>query len=86
MGASEWTQQRRIDFANDQAINLLAVDGRANQAKGDSGPGEWMPINKDYRCAYAAGFLRVAVAYGLPITQADAESIKHTAQGCGGQG
>lgn len=82
MGAARWPVQRRVDFANDHTLNLLAVDGRANQAKGDSGPGEWLPINKAYRCTYVAGFLRVAVAYDLPITVADAESIRLTAQGC----
>jgi hypothetical protein len=82
MGADKWVPQRRIDFANDQDVNLLAVDGHANQAKGDSGPGDWLPINKGYRCTYVAGFLRVAIAYDLPITVADADSIRHTAQGC----
>jgi hypothetical protein len=51
MGAAHWTIQRRADFANDQAANLLAVDGPANASKNDEGPGEWMPINRSYRCA-----------------------------------
>lgn len=84
MGANEWSQQKRIDFANDQERNLLAVDGAANQSKGDSGPGEWLPINKSYRCAYVAAFLDVARHWELPITRDDADSIKHTAKGCTG--
>lgn len=84
MGANKWTQQRRIDFANDQMLNLLAVDGHANQAKGDSGPGEWLPVNKAYRCTYLARFLIVAQHYDLPITKADADSIRVTAKGCKG--
>lgn len=87
MGANGWTQQQRTAFANDQQRNLLAVDGRANQSKGDSGPGEWLPINKAYRCEYLAKFLAVAKHYGLPITKADADSIRHSSRGCkGGQG
>jgi hypothetical protein len=82
MGADGWTQKQRTEFANDQTYNLLAVDGHANQAKSDSGPGEWLPINKAYRCEYLARFLVVATHYGLPITKADADSIKHTAAGC----
>ena len=34
----------RLRFANDPA-NLLAVDGQANQDKGDSQPAQWMPPN-----------------------------------------
>lgn len=82
MGASRWSQQRRIDFANDVDRNLLAVDGRANASKGDRSPGEWMPINKDFRCDYVERFLDVAVAYDLPITTTDAESIRFTLDTC----
>ena len=46
MGASKWPKQRRVDFANDEATNLLAVSGPANASKGDSGPGKWLPINR----------------------------------------
>ena len=82
MGANDWIPQRRIDFANDQLLNLLAVDGATNQAKGDDGPGRWLPVNAEFRCAYVARFLRVAATYDLPITRDDAASIRHTAQGC----
>jgi hypothetical protein len=81
MGANTWSQDRRTEFANDQA-NLLAVDGPANMAKGDSGPAEWMPINATFRCEYLKKFLTVALGYGLPITRADADSIRHTATRC----
>lgn len=82
MGANGWTAQRRVEFANDQTYNLLAVDGPANQAKSDSGPGEWLPINKGFRCEYLARFLAVATHYGLPITKADADSIRVSGKGC----
>ncbi|MEU4295566.1 HNH endonuclease family protein [Kribbella sp. NPDC026596] len=60
MGAARWPLQRRVDFANDQAANLLAVDGPANASKNDDGPGEWMPINRNYRCTYVLRYLQVA--------------------------
>ena len=59
MGAARWPKQRRVDFANDQAANLLAVDGPANASKNDDGPGEWMPINRGYRCTLLR-YLQVA--------------------------
>jgi hypothetical protein len=82
MGASRWSAQRRVDFANDVARNLLAVDGRANASKGDRPPGEWMPINAAYRCDYVERFLDVALAYDLPVTPADVESMRFTLSTC----
>nr|WP_202893662.1 HNH endonuclease family protein [Kribbella italica] len=76
MGAARWPAQRRVDFANDQAANLLAVDGPANASKNDSGPGEWMPLNRAYRCVYVLRYLQVARKYTLPITAADQDSAK----------
>ncbi len=76
MGAARWPAQRRIDFANDQAANLIAVDGPANASKNDSGPGEWMPLNRAYRCVYVLRYLQVARKYTLPITAADRDAAK----------
>ncbi|MEU4392649.1 DUF1524 domain-containing protein [Kribbella sp. NPDC023855] len=76
MGAAKWSQQRRVDFANDEAMNLIAADGPANASKGDSGPGEWMPINRAYRCTYVLRYLQVARKWSLPITAADRDSAR----------
>ncbi|MFC0624080.1 HNH endonuclease family protein [Kribbella deserti] len=76
LGASRWPLQRRLDFANDQTDNLLAVDGSTNASKSDHGPGEWMPINKAFRCTYLLRYLRVAAKYGLPITKDDQQSVQ----------
>ncbi|WP_202874526.1 HNH endonuclease family protein [Kribbella albertanoniae] len=82
MGASRWPQQRRVDFANDEAMNLIAVDGPANASKGDSGPGEWLPINRNYRCTYALRYLQVAHKWSLPITTADRNSVQAITRLC----
>jgi len=82
MGAAGWPKQRRVDFANDEAMNLIAVGGSANASKGDSGPGEWMPINRGYRCTYALRYLQVARKWSLPITTDDRNSIKGITQLC----
>lgn len=84
MGASKWSAGRRQEFANDQAINLLAVDGKTNESKGDQGPGEWLPLNKPFRCAYVLQFLQVARKYDLPVTKADADAAGEIAPTCGG--
>lgn len=82
MGAASWPKQRRVDFANDEAMNLIAVDGPANASKGDSGPGEWLPINRNYRCTYALRYLQVASKWSLPITTADRDSVKAITRLC----
>lgn len=76
MGAAKWSKQSRVDFANDEAMNLLAVGGPSNASKGDSGPGEWMPINRAYRCTYVLRYLQVARKWSLPITADDRDSAK----------
>jgi hypothetical protein len=82
MGASRWTQQRRTDFANDQVANLLAVNGSANASKSDEGPGEWLPLNRAYRCTYVLRYLQVAHKYALPITTADRDSAQTIIRTC----
>ena len=74
MGASRWSEDRRERFANDHD-NLLAVWGVPNQQKGDSGPGEWKP-RKQFQCAYAVRYIRVADEYSLPITRADHAALQ----------
>ena len=44
-GANSWTPALRMRFANDMSLNLLAVNGPDNQAKGDSTPSDWLPPN-----------------------------------------
>jgi hypothetical protein len=73
-GARTWTQAKREQLANDP-LNLLAVDGPANQRKSDSGPSEWMPGNTKVRCAYAVRFAMVSLKYALPVTSADKRTM-----------
>lgn len=82
MGAHEWTNARRRRFANDVDVELLAVDGPANQRKGDGTPQDWVPSAAAYRCFYAAKYLTVAVRYRLPVTVDDHEVLARTARRC----
>ncbi|MEV6412992.1 HNH endonuclease family protein [Kribbella sp. NPDC051718] len=82
LGASTWPAQRRVDFANDLTDNLLAVDGATNASKSDQGPGEWLPLNKSFRCTYVARYLHVAAKYKLPITRDDQAAAKTLAPTC----
>ncbi|GFH37278.1 HNH endonuclease family protein [Streptomyces pacificus] len=80
MGSSRWPESKRRQFAND-VLNLLPVEGRANSAKGDSGPASWLPPDRRIRCAYAVRFAQVALKYELPVTAADKRMMLRQ---CGG--
>ncbi|SEP70296.1 HNH endonuclease family protein [Streptomyces radiopugnans] len=80
MGAARWPEDKRERLANDP-LNLLPVEGRANSAKGDSGPASWLPPSKAIRCAYAVRFAQVALEYEMPVTAADKETMLRQ---CGG--
>jgi hypothetical protein len=73
MGADGWSESKRTDFANDRD-NLLAVWGRPNEQKGDSGPSEWRP-RKTYQCTYSIKFIDVAAEYHLALTRPDHSAL-----------
>ena len=82
MGASRWDQQRRIDFANDVELVLIAVDGPTNQAKSDSTPAAWLPPNKSFRCEYGIRYVQASISWDLPITEADHQILTKIAATC----
>lgn len=82
LGAATWSQTQRDTYANDTSLVLLAVNGEQNQAKGDSGPAQWMPANRSYWCAYDERFVSILSAYKLAVTRADAQAIRSTLSGC----
>ncbi|EFV14439.2 HNH endonuclease family protein [Segniliparus rugosus] len=81
MGARNWAPEVRRRFANDPA-NLVAVDGDANEDKGDQPPGLWMPKEEAFRCPYARQFAAVAKAYDLAVDARSAKVIAKTVQEC----
>ena len=81
MGADGWTVPQRMRFANDPA-NLLAVQGQANQDKGDSPPALWMPPNSAFACQYAMQFIAVLRGYSLPVEVASTRVLREAAATC----
>lgn len=80
MGAAHWNEAKRQQIANDP-LNLIPVDGPANNAKRDSGPASWLPPYKQIRCSYALRFAQVSLKYDLPVTTADKKAMLEQ---CGG--
>lgn len=83
-GAFAWDSSKRLAFANDP-LNLLAVDGRANQNKGAGDAATWLPPNKSYRCAYVARQVAVKTKYGLWVSAPEAEAMERILSKCPSQ-
>ncbi len=80
-GAQGWSPGKRQDFANDP-LNLVAVDGAANESKGDSNAASWLPANRAFRCAYVARQTAVKAKYGLWMTAAEKDQIGRILDTC----
>lgn len=83
-GAQQLTPAEREQLANDP-LELLAVDGPANEAKRDGDAATWLPPNKAYRCAYVARQVAVKVKYRLWVTAAERDAVVRILDGCPGQ-
>jgi hypothetical protein len=80
-GAQSLTFAEREELANDP-LELLAVDGPANQDKGAGDAATWLPPNKIYRCSYVARQIAVKKKYSLWVTQSENEAIKNVLKTC----
>lgn len=83
-GAQQLTPADRAQLANDP-LELLAVDGPANQAKSDGDAATWLPSNKAFRCQYVARQVAVKVRYRLWVTAAEKDAIARILDGCPNQ-
>ncbi|MBQ3410157.1 HNH endonuclease [Candidatus Saccharibacteria bacterium] len=80
-GAQYKTQDERYQIATDP-LNLIAVDGSANQQKSDGDAATWLPSNKKFRCAYVARQVSVKYKYALWVTQAEHDAIAKILEQC----
>jgi len=80
-GAQLLSKDLRKQFANDP-LELLAVDGAANQQKSGSDAASWLPSNKAFRCQYVARQVAVKLKYKLWVTSAEYETMKNILLRC----
>lgn len=80
-GAQNLSPEKRTELANDP-LNLLAVDGSANQQKSDSDAASWLPANKSFRCEYVSRQVLVKRKYSLWLTQAEKSTIQAIFEKC----
>ena len=83
-GAQQLTADQRRMFSNDP-LNLLAVDGPANQQKGDSDAASWLPANRSFRCDYVSRQIAVKHRYDLWVTAAEKDAMVRVLDACPGQ-
>ena len=83
-GAQQLSKERRVELANDP-LELLAVDGPANQQKGGSDAATWLPPNKAFRCQYVSRQIAVKLKYSLWQTLAEKQAMIRVLSSCPGQ-
>lgn len=80
-GAQQLPYERRVALANDP-LNLLAVDGPANQEKSDGDAATWLPSLKAFRCQYVARQIAVKKTYELWITGSEKTAMERVLASC----
>ena len=80
-GAQQLSSEQRISLANDP-LELLAVDGPANQQKGDGDAATWLPSNKPFRCQYLARQIAVKKKYSLWVTPPERTAMERILASC----
>jgi Protein of unknown function (DUF1524) len=83
-GAQQLSPEARRNLGNDP-LNLMAVDGRTNQGKGDGDAATWLPPSRSFRCTYVARQVAVKAKYRLWVTQAEHDAMQGILAGCQGQ-
>lgn len=80
-GAQQLSSEQRISLANDP-LELLAVDGPANQQKGDGDAATWLPSNKPFRCQYIARQIAIKKKYSLWVTPPERTAMERILASC----
>lgn len=80
-GAQSLTQTRREALANDP-LELQAVDGPSNDAKGNQNAAEWLPHDASARCVYVTRQVEVKAKYELWVTASERAAMARILRSC----
>ena len=80
-GAYKLPPEERYALSQDP-MNLLAVDGKANQGKSDQDASEWLPEKKEFQCEYVARQISVKKKYHLWVTANEKDAMKQVLATC----
>lgn len=74
-GAYKLDADTRYELSQDP-LNLLAVEGQANQDKSGSAADAWLPPNESFRCQYVARQISVKYKYHLWVTPTEKSAMQ----------
>jgi hypothetical protein len=80
-GAQQLDKAGRRALSQDP-LNLLAVDGPANQQKSDQDASEWLPPNVAFQCQYVARQISVKFKYVLWVTSTEKSAMGKVLDSC----
>jgi hypothetical protein len=80
-GAAAWTQAQRLAYANNPLV-LLAVDGPANEAKGDGDASQWLPPQRAFDCRYVAKQVAIKTRFSLWLTPTEHDRMASVLADC----
>ncbi|WP_227993713.1 HNH endonuclease family protein [Pseudactinotalea sp. HY160] len=80
-GADTWKSEVLQEFGNDP-LNLLAVQGAANQQKGAHDAASWLPDMEDFQCEFVARQVAVKLAYELTVTMEERSAMRDVLSTC----
>jgi hypothetical protein len=82
-GAWAWTDQQRMEYANDLEDEwaLNAVTASVNRSKGDKDISQWLP--KKNVCTYLSGWVTIKAKFELTVDIAEAKVINNYYESCG---
>jgi hypothetical protein len=76
-GASAWSADRRMRFANDLDVPwaLIAVSATSNRSKSDEDPADWLPPEPDDLCPFVSAWIAVKVRWALSVDQRERDAL-----------
>ena len=80
-GAFAFDENKRYEISQDP-LNLLAVDGSANQQKSDQDASDWLPSNEAFQCQYVARQISVKYKYSLWVTPREKQKMQEVLATC----
>jgi hypothetical protein len=80
-GAFAFDQATRYAISQDP-LNLIAVDGPANQEKSDQDAADWLPSNESFQCEYVARQISVKYKYELWVTPQEKQAMRQVLEKC----
>ena len=86
-GGYAWSHDRKVSYGKSlEAKNngvYVAVSSTENRKKGDKGPADYYPANKNFYCEYSIRWRNIARIYGISLSRRDYDKVKRVLAECG---